>query len=292
MSLHDEEFKILIETTTNEKDKATLQEKAAKFRLDSLRQSQALEERILELQIKQEQVQNRAAIIKAQAAVAKAEAEQAKVNANPESSDADKQAAALGVQASQIELGATVESARLQEGLAEFKRQQSRVDNRKELLGARFGYAKAIVDPLDKRDAVERVSNEAARGLRGRDQSLLPIGNRVSPPPDYRQVGSASRQLGLTSQGVNLGRFVPPTPVNLHSGIDTSRAIQLGDSSAELKALRSLTQAGVVGNLVQLVQLQQGLSTQMATLAGRARVENTTTIQQAPRRSILAGGLI
>lgn len=290
VGLHDEEFKILIETTTNEKDKATLQEKAAKFRLDSLRQSQALEERILELQIKQEQVQNRVAIIKAQAAVAKAEAEQAKVNANPESSDADKQAAALGVRASQIELGATVEPARLQEGLADFKRQQSKVDNRKELLGARFDYAKSIVDPMDKRDAIERVSNDAARGLR---QGVLPIGNKItSPPPDYRQVDSASQQLGLTPKGVNLGRFVPPTPVDLHSGINTSGAMQLGDSSAELKALRSLTQAGVVGNLIQLVQLQQGLSTQIATLAGRPRVEQTTTIQQAPRRSILAGSLI
>jgi tape measure domain-containing protein len=290
VSLHDEEFKILIETETNEKDKANLQEKAAKFRLDSLRQSQALEERILELQIKQEQVQNRVAIIKAQAAVAKAQAEEAKVNANPESTDADKQAAALGTQAAQIELGATVESARLQEGLGELKRQQSQVDNRKELLGARFEYAKAIVDPSDRRDAIERVQATAARGLRERDQNLLPIGNkRIAPPPDYTQLDSASQQLGLTPKGVNLGRFIPPTPVDLHSGLNVQGLQQVGELGAQLKELRLLTQSGVAANLVTLVQQNQALSSQLLTLASRPQVQQNNYVQPPKRSSVLAG---
>jgi tape measure domain-containing protein len=287
--LVDAEYKILIDTETNEKDKATLQERAAKFRLDSLRESQALEERILDLQLEQEKVQGRVAIIKAQAALAKAEAEQAKVEANPESTDADKKAAALSVQASQIELGGTIESARLQEGLAGYKRQQSKVDNKKALLGAKFDYANAIVDPMDKRDAIERIQAEAARGIRDYRQGLLPIGNkRPTPPPDYTQVDSASQQLGLTPKGVNLGRFTPPTPVDLHSGINI-QGLQIGDFGAQLKQLQLLTQNGVAANLVTLVQQNQALSIQLLTLASRPQVQQNNYVQPPKRSSVLAG---
>lgn len=260
VSLHDQEFKILIETETNERDKADLQEKAAKFRLDSLRASQELEEKILEIQLAQEKVQNRVAILKAQAAVAKAEAEKAKVDANPESTDADKQAAALGLEASQIELGATVETARLQEGLAQFKRQQAQVDNRKELLGARFDYAKSIVDPMDRRDAIERVQASAARGLREREQEAMP-------------------------------RFVLPTPVNLHSGLN-AQGLQLTRLSDELKQLRQLTQSGVAANLVALVSATERTNTYLSSMAGRRPVtiqRNNTTINNSAGRN--NGGL-
>jgi tape measure domain-containing protein len=260
VGLHDEEFKILIETETNERDKADLQEKAAAFRLKSLRESQALEEKILEIQIAQEQVQNRVAILKAQAAVAKAEAEKAKVDANPESTDADKQAAALGLEASQIELGATVETARLQEQLAGFKRQQAQVDNRKELLGARFDYAKSIVDPSDREDAIERVRASAARGLRERNEP------QQNP------------------------RFALPTPVNLHSGVG-AQGLQLPGLSDELKQLRLLTQNGVAANLVALVSATERTNTYLSTMAGRQPVtvqRNNTTVNNNVRSS---GGL-
>jgi tape measure domain-containing protein len=290
VSLHDEEFKILIETETNEKDKATLQEKAAKFRLDSLRQSQALEERILDLQIKQEQVQSRVAIAKAQAAVAKAEVEQKKVNDNPESTEGDKQTAAASLLTAKIDLGAAFEAARLQEGLAELNRQKTQANNQKELLGARFEYAKAIVDPSDRRDAIERVQATAARGLRERDQNLLPIGNkRIAPPPDYTQLDSASQQLGLTPKGVNLGRFIPPTPVDLHSGLNVQGLQQVGELGAQLKELRLLTQSGVAANLVTLVQQNQALSSQLLTLASRPQVQQNNYVQPPKRSSVLAG---
>jgi tape measure domain-containing protein len=283
VSLHDEEFKILIETETNERDKANLQEKAAKFRLDSLKQSQALEERILEIQLAQEKVQNRVAIIKAQAALAKAEAEQAKVNANPESTDADKQAAALGVKASQIELGGTIESARLQEGLGDYKRQQSKVNNQKELLGAKFEYAKAIVDPLDRRDAIERIQAEAARGLRERNQDLLPIGNRRGPLPDYSQLDSASQQLGLTPKGVNLGRFIPPAPVNLHAGAEKVGA--LGVTGQDIRSTMA-TIIAIQGELQGISNVLSPLGGQLMGLANRPQViqniHNKTTKRTEP----------
>lgn len=270
VGLHDEEFKILIETETNEKKKADQQEKGAKFRLDSLRASQKIEEKILEIQLAQEKVQARVAILKAQAAVAKAEAEKAKVEANPESTAADKQAAVLGLEASQIELGATVETARLQEGLAQFKRQQAQVDNRKELLGARFDYAKSIADPRDRADAIERIQASAARGLKQRNQAMkTPIFN--SPQPDYSQVDSAQRQLGLIPKDAKLGRFIPPTPVDLHSGIG-SQITQITNLSEELKMMTSLTQSGVVGNLIKLVEQNKTLSGQLMGLANRPQV--------------------
>lgn len=259
VGLHDEEFRILIETETNERDKAALQEKAAKFRLDSLRQSQELEEKILEIQLAQERVQNRVAILKAQAAVAKAEAEKGKVDANPESTDADRQAADLGLEASRIELGATVETARLQEGLAAFRRQQTQVDNRRELLGARFDYAKSIVDPGDRSDAIERVQATAARGLRERNQDTP--------------------------------RFVLPTPVDLRSGLG-AQGLQLNGLSDELRQLRQLTQSGVAANLVALVSATERTNTYLSTMAERRPVtiqRNNTTINNTAGRN--NGGL-
>jgi hypothetical protein len=174
--------------------------------------------------------------------------------------------------------------------LGELKRQQSQVDNRKELLGARFEYAKAIVDPSDRRDAIERVQATAARGLRERDQNLLPIGNkRIAPPPDYTQLDSASQQLGLTPKGVNLGRFIAPEPVNLHGGANQIQGAALGDLAGQLKQLHLLTQNGVAANLVTLVQQNQALSSQLLTIANRPRVENNNYVQPTKRSSVLAG---
>jgi tape measure domain-containing protein len=268
VGLHDEEFKILIETTTEEEKKADLQEKAAKFRLDSLKASQALEEKILKIQLAQEEVQNRVAVLKAQAAVAKSTAEKAKVDANPESTAADKQAAALGLEASEIELGATIETGRLQQELVGFKRQQAQVGNRKDLLGAQFDYAKSIVDPKKKEDAIKRVQQDASRGLKTRYQDVkLPV---RGIEPDYTQIDSAQQQLGLVPKNAKLGRFIPPTPVNLHGGAG-NLSMQMLDDSKQLKELINLAK--------EQVKLGQATNLNLSAIATR---KPTVTFPAAP----------
>jgi tape measure domain-containing protein len=260
VGLHDEEFKILIETETNERDKADLQEKAAKFRLDSLRESQAFEERILELQQQQEQLQSRLAIIRAQATVEKAELEKKKVDDNPEATENDRKIAEATLTGAKIDLGAAIDSAQLQQAIAEVNRQKGQADNRKELLSARFDYAKSIVDPSDREDAIERVRASAARGLRER--------NEPQKTP----------------------RFVLPTPVNLNSGL-TAGGLQLTGLSDELKQLRLLTQNGVAANLIALVSATDRTNTYLSTMAGRQPVtvqRNNTTVNNNVRSS---GGL-
>jgi hypothetical protein len=72
------EYKILIDSEADEKHKAKLQEQAAVARVNALKESQAIERSILELQLEQEKVQSRVAIAKAGANLLKSEAEIAK----------------------------------------------------------------------------------------------------------------------------------------------------------------------------------------------------------------------
>lgn len=293
--LLDAEYKILIDSEKDEKKKAQTQENAAKFRLDSLKQSQALEREILDLQLKQEAIQSRVAIAKAQsnlaksdAEIAKAKVEEEKVLANPESTDAEKRAAALGVRGAELgrvaastELGGFVEAGRAQDELSKIKKDAAGIRDRQALLGAQFELANVRVDPDRKEREINQLRNESARDIRANRNRFRTPQERAGTP-DYSQIDSAQRQLGLIGKDVKLGQLL--TPVDLHSGVDSTATQNLGDFQAELKQLRDLTSAGVVGNLVQLVNLQNTLNTQLSAIANRPRIEQTVNNIPAPPR--------
>lgn len=276
--LVDQEYKILIDTTKDEDIKAKLQEKAAKARLDALTQSQAIERQILDLQLKQEEVQSRVAIIKSTAALEKAKAEEQKVNLDPNATQADKQAAAIGVSAAQIELQGNIAAAEAQQQLGGIRQQQQAVDQRKDSLSARFDLANATTDPDKKERAINRIRNDAARDIREREaRPLSPIGNRVQP--DYSQVDVAARQLGLP---VGRGAFRVPEPVDLHSG--ATQAMQgLAEFNQGVKELSDLTRAGVVGNLLKIVDSNKTLAATLNRILERPRVQQTNNNNYSPR---------
>lgn len=272
-------YKILADTEKDGDKKAKLQERAAAFRLESLKQSQALEQKILDLQLEQEQVQNRVAIIKAKAGLTKAQAEEQKVKLNPESTDAERQAAGLGVTASALELGSLSESAALQDKLATTRRQQVKIEGDKAQLGARLDLANVRTNPGQKEREINLLRRESSKILVA---PPVPIGNRTQP--DYSQVDSAAVQLGLQPKDAKLGRFIPPMPVDLHSGIG-SQITQIASLSEELRMMASLTQSGVVGNLIKLVEQNKTLSGQLLGLANRPQVVqniNNKTTKRAP----------
>ncbi|MGL5065743.1 MAG: tape measure protein [Microcoleus sp.] len=255
-SYDDAAYKILIDTEKDEEEKARLQEQAAEARLRGLKETQAIERDILELQIEQERVANRVAAIKAAAALERAKAEEEKVALNPEATEGDKQAASLTTRAAGLELDALLQSGRLQDRLAQSRRAQAEIDDRRERLGSRFELANARTNETQKNVEIEELRNEAARGIRA---------NR------------ARRAIDMAL----------PT-VDLHSGA-TASIQKLGDISNEFKQLRQLTSSGVVGNLAQLVNLQKNLSIQLNTLAAQPRVTQNITNNPPVRSRVLAG---
>jgi tape measure domain-containing protein len=287
-ALQEEAYKILIDSEKDEEKKAKLQERAAQFRLDGLKQSQALEQKILDLQLEQERVQNRVAIIKAQAAVVKAQAEEQKVLANPEATDAEKQAASLGTSAAKLELGGLVEAAGLQDKLAETRRQQTQVDNNRAQLGARFDLANSRTNPGQKERETAQLQREAQQIIKT-PVGVLPIGNKIQA--DYSQVDSAAQQLGIGTKDPRVGKLSLPTPVDLHSGLGASQGLQIDDLTGEFRKMAELTQAGVVGNLVKIVEQNKQLSTQLLGALNRTPlVQNIQNIdKRRPTSSNFAG---
>ncbi|MGL5061090.1 MAG: tape measure protein [Microcoleus sp.] len=296
--LAEQEYKILIDSEKDEGRKAKLQEQAAVARLKSLRDAQAIEREIFELQLKQEQIQSRLAITKAQANVfkqeaeaAKAKAEEEKVLADPNATDADKRAASLGVQSAQlgsvaaaVELEGLIDADKLREALVKSRREVNNLNDRKDLLGSRYELAQSRTDPDLKEKEIAQLQKESRLGLRSR------VGLNNGVKPDYSQVDVAARQLGLLPQGVNLGALLArKQPVDLHSGANSPMA-QLSNLNGEFKRLADLTSSGVVGNLTQLVQLQQNLAVQLQSLASKPRLDQTINNYNSTRRSpILAG---
>ncbi|MGL5059104.1 MAG: tape measure protein [Microcoleus sp.] len=255
-SYDDAAYKILIDTEKDEEEKARLQEQAAEARLRGLKETQAIERDILELQIEQERVANRVASIKAAAALERAKAEEEKVALNPEATEGDKRAASLTTKAAGLELDALLQAGQLQDRLAQSRRAQADIDDRRERLAARFELANARTDKSQKEEEVERLRGEAARGIR---------------------TNRARRAIDMAL----------PT-VDLHSGAVASIQ-KLGDISNEFKQLRQLTSSGVVGNLAQLVNLQKNLSIQLNTLAAQPRVTQNITNNPPGRSRVLAG---
>jgi tape measure domain-containing protein len=298
--LVEQEYKILIDGEKDADKKAKLQEQAAIARLDALKQAQKIEQQIFELQLKQEEIQSRLAITKAQAnvakqeaEVAKAQAEEEKVGANPEATAADKRAAALGVRSAQIgsvaasiELEGLTQADRQREDLARSRREANSLNNRKDLLVSRYDLAQLRTDPDRKERELQQLQGESRQGIRSRRSIVL--GDR--PRADYGQVDSAQSQLGLLPKDANLGALLAAKqPVDLHSGA-SAQISGLSDLNGEFKRLADLTSAGVVGNLLQLVGLQQNLAVQLQSLASKPRLEQTIhNYTSTKRSSVLAG---
>lgn len=255
-SYDDQAYKILIDTEKSETEKAKLQELAAAARLRGLKETQAIERDILELQIEQERVANRVATVKAAAALERAKAEEEKTALNPEATDADKRAARLTTTAAGLELGALLQAGQLQDRLAQSRRAQAEIDDRRERLAARFELAQARTDKTQREDEIERLRGEAARGI---------------------GMNRARRAIDLA-----LPR------VDLHSGAIASIQ-KLGDISGEFRQLRELTSSGVVGNLTQLVNLQKNLAVQLNTLAAQPKIVQNVTNNPPGRSRVLAG---
>jgi hypothetical protein len=133
---------------------------------------------------------------------------------------------------------------------------QANLDDNRERLAARFELANARTDKMQKEEEIEKLRGEAARGI-----SM----NRARRAID----GALPR-------------------VDLHSGA-IANIQKLGDLNGELKQLRNLTSSGVVGNLMQLVNLQKNLSVQLNTLAAQPRVVQNVTNNPPGRSRVLAG---
>jgi hypothetical protein len=262
VGLQDTESKILLETEKDEAKKAKIQERAAEMRLKALRDAQAIEERILELQLQQEQAQANIAIAQAATNLQKAQIDQQAVEADPNAAEGDRTKAALGVQGAGIELAGALQAAELAGQLADTKRQQFGVDARKAVLEARLELAQSRTDP-DRRDReLAQLRGEARRGLsRPQSARVSPTGD--TPSADYSQVDSARRQLGVGADDPRLGKL---SPVNLHGGT-TGLGAQLGAALGQLS--QQLDLAPILQRMDRLLSTNTSLSTQILGLASR-----------------------
>lgn len=243
----DGEYKIAESLLTNEYQKRTLREEAARSRLAFLDREQELERQSLDLEqaknkalLDREIIQNRIAQSKSEAGLAKSIAEQAKTNADPKATAADKNAADLSVKASQDEVIGTRFQGRLledqgaqQAGLDAAKRRSLAVSQDLKRDQARADLAKETRGRGDDLEIANQSADKARNAAQYGDATVSVSAAKAGNYDDfYRTELTKLRGGGVQQVQQRINAVVNPSQAAIPQGFGVQQALPSGTSQA------------------------------------------------------------
>lgn len=249
----DGEYKIAESLLTNEYQKRTLREEAARSRLAFLDREQELERQSLDLEqaknkalLDREIIQNRIAQSKSEAGLAKSIAEQAKTKADPKATAADKNAADLSVKASQDEVIGTRFQGRLledqgaqQAGLDAAKRRSLAVSQDLKRDQARADLAKETRGRGDDLEIANQSADKARNAAQYGDATVSVSATKAGNYDDFYRTELAKLRGGGVQQRINA--VVNPTQAAIPQGFGVQQSLPSGTSQAVAASEGGLT---------------------------------------------------